>query len=285
MRNTSRRAFALGLVLLAAATRAAAQPQGFIAGNVEGYFAAPVAEASVTLVSASGYRVSGATDTAGLFLIGPVVDGVYELQIEATGYVPHAVDVRTVPGATVRITIRLDPERESALAGSVLDPQGLALPGAVVEDSGPAGEATETVTDETGRFRFAPARPGAWTVAARIDGFVPGARETEVVFGQTADATIALALDYDIAETVVVVGSRRTDRQRSVTESAVPIDVLSAEVLSEQPSGDIVEVLRTLAPSFNVNTQPISDAATVVRPTNLRNLAPDHFLLLVNGKR
>ena len=31
--------------------------------------------------------------------------------------------------------------------------------------------------------------------------------------------------------------------------------------------------------------QPISDAATTVRPANLRNLAPDHTLVLVNGKR
>jgi iron complex outermembrane receptor protein len=38
-------------------------------------------------------------------------------------------------------------------------------------------------------------------------------------------------------------------------------------------------------PSFNVNDQPISDAATLVRPANLRGLAPDHTLVLVNGKR
>ena len=40
-----------------------------------------------------------------------------------------------------------------------------------------------------------------------------------------------------------------------------------------------------MVPSFNVNTQPISDAATIVRPANLRNMAPDHTLILVNGKR
>ena len=34
-----------------------------------------------------------------------------------------------------------------------------------------------------------------------------------------------------------------------------------------------------------MNTQPISDAATIVRPVNLRNLPPDHLLVLVNGKR
>ena len=43
--------------------------------------------------------------------------------------------------------------------------------------------------------------------------------------------------------------------------------------------------LRTLVPSFNVATHPISDAATLVRPASLRNLAHDHTLVLVNGKR
>ena len=48
---------------------------------------------------------------------------------------------------------------------------------------------------------------------------------------------------------------------------------------------DLTNQLRTVVPSFNVNTQPISDAATIVRPANLRNMAPDHTLILVNGKR
>ena len=43
--------------------------------------------------------------------------------------------------------------------------------------------------------------------------------------------------------------------------------------------------MRTLIPSFNGATHPISDAATLVRPATLRNLAHDHTLVLVNGKR
>ena len=38
-------------------------------------------------------------------------------------------------------------------------------------------------------------------------------------------------------------------------------------------------------PSFNVATHPISGAASLVRPASLRNLAHDHTLVLVNGKR
>ena len=85
------------------------------------------------------------------------------------------------------------------------------------------------------------------------------------------------------AEETVVVGSRA--RPRSATESAVPVDVLSAADLVRRGAGDLRDQLRTIVPSFSVNSQPISGGATVVRPAMLRNLAPDHTLILVNGKR
>jgi iron complex outermembrane receptor protein len=87
----------------------------------------------------------------------------------------------------------------------------------------------------------------------------------------------------EVYEELVVTGSRA--RPRSATESMVPIDVIAAEEFTDQGDTDLTNQLRNLVPSFNVNAQPISDAATVVRPANLRGLAPDHTLVLINGKR
>ncbi len=84
-------------------------------------------------------------------------------------------------------------------------------------------------------------------------------------------------------QSIVVVGSRAAPR--TVTASTVPVDVLSTSDLTRQGGFNLQDQLRTIVPSFNVNTQPISDASTVVRPAMLRNLAPDHTLVLVNGKR
>ena len=84
-------------------------------------------------------------------------------------------------------------------------------------------------------------------------------------------------------EEVVVTGSRRAPR--SVGDSAAPIDVLSGDDFENQGASDIGDMLRTLVPSYNVNIQPISDAAALVRPANLRGLPPDNTLVLVNGKR
>ena len=91
-----------------------------------------------------------------------------------------------------------------------------------------------------------------------------------------------LLLDGFTEETVVV-GSRA--RPRTVTASPVPVDVLSTADITRQGAVNLQDQLRTVIPSFNVNMQPISDASTVVRPAMLRNLAPDHTLVLVNGKR
>lgn len=87
----------------------------------------------------------------------------------------------------------------------------------------------------------------------------------------------------EFAEEIVVTGTRA--QPRSVVESMVPIDVLSDDDFINQGETDVSTLLRTVAPSYNVNTQPISDAATIARPANLRNLAPDHTLVLINGKR
>ena len=111
------------------------------------------------------------------------------------------------------------------------------------------------------------------------------------VLGMTPAEIEALGLSPEEIENLlagfsvetVVVGSRA--QPRTVTASPVPVDVLSTADLTNQGTINLQDRLRTVVPSFNVNTQPISDASTVVRPAMLRNLAPDHTLVLVNGKR
>ncbi|MFK8015802.1 MAG: TonB-dependent receptor plug domain-containing protein [Gammaproteobacteria bacterium] len=94
----------------------------------------------------------------------------------------------------------------------------------------------------------------------------------------------ALAQDGEaVIEEVITIGTRRD--ARSADNTPAPVDVISGDELANQGDLDMSNVLRTTVPSYNVNTQPISDAATIVRPANLRGLAPDSTLVLVNGKR
>jgi len=84
-------------------------------------------------------------------------------------------------------------------------------------------------------------------------------------------------------EEVVVLGTRRTDR--SAADSASPVDVISTAELKTQPAADMLEVLKNVVPSFNVQQNQISDASTFVRAPSLRGLAGDMTLVMINGKR
>ncbi|WP_163934910.1 TonB-dependent siderophore receptor [Paraferrimonas sp. SM1919] len=96
---------------------------------------------------------------------------------------------------------------------------------------------------------------------------------------------IAEEVTIETEETLVVVGSRANPR--SALDSAVPVDVISADALQNSASmnGEIAQLLHSLLPSINFPRQSNSDTADIVRPAQLRGLSPDHTLVLVNGKR
>jgi iron complex outermembrane receptor protein len=84
-------------------------------------------------------------------------------------------------------------------------------------------------------------------------------------------------------ERIAVVGSRSAPR--SVADSPVPIDIVGGDELGKNASSDMLDMLQAAVPSFNVRQQPISDAASFIRPVNLRGLSSDSTLILLNGKR
>ena len=92
----------------------------------------------------------------------------------------------------------------------------------------------------------------------------------------------ASAQDGDLEE-VIITCTRVADR--SAADSPVPVDVISGSDFRATASTDVQDMLRTAVPSYDVNAQPISDAATIIRPANLRGLSPDNTLVLINGKR
>lgn len=84
-------------------------------------------------------------------------------------------------------------------------------------------------------------------------------------------------------EKIAVVGSRGAPR--SVQDSPVPVDIIGGDELNKAGSADMLDLLVGAIPSFSARLQPISDAATLIRPVNLRGLPSDSTLVLVNGKR
>lgn len=84
-------------------------------------------------------------------------------------------------------------------------------------------------------------------------------------------------------EQISVIGSRRLGR--TVEDSAVPIDIIGADALKNSGFTETNALLSSLLPSFNFPQASLTDGSDHVRPAQLRGLAPDHTLVLVNGKR
>ena len=174
--------------------------------------------------------------------------------------------------------------QESAVVkGTVTDSTGAVIPGAVITaTNNTTGMATTLVTNQTGNYVFTGLQPGLYTLTTVAPGFETGIYR-KVELRAEEPVLLSFTLELGAVATTVTVGTRA--QPRSVTESTVPIDAINIQELGSQGVTDLREQLRTFVPSFNVNIQPISDASTIVRPMMLRNLAPDHTLLLVNGKR
>ncbi len=84
-------------------------------------------------------------------------------------------------------------------------------------------------------------------------------------------------------EKLVVLGSRF--EERSVSDSPVPVDVITEEEIVATGQTEVGRIIQELIPSFNFSSSSISDGTDSLRPATLRGLGPDQVLVLVNGKR
>lgn len=89
-------------------------------------------------------------------------------------------------------------------------------------------------------------------------------------------------VDNDV-EKISILGSRVSSR--TVTDSAVPVDLITAESLTQGGFTELGQSLQATAPSFNFSRTQVSDGSDLFRPATLRGLQPDQTLVLVNGKR
>ena len=89
--------------------------------------------------------------------------------------------------------------------------------------------------------------------------------------------------EADAIEEIVVTGTRRANQ--SYIETLSPIDVLAGATLDDQATFDLTDGLTKIAPFINTKRYPIADGTAFIRPVTIRNLSPDHTLVLVNGTR
>ena len=164
--------------------------------------------------------------------------------------------------------------QEMKVSGVVTDESNATLPGATVLLK---GTSKGTTTDADGKF----------TITAKTGDvlqFSYVGLETKSVTVSGITLNVILTGSGETLQDVVVLGSRNPTR--TVTESAVPIDVISMkDIASQGPQVNLNQILNMVAPSFTSNTTTVADGTDHIDPAQLRGLGPDQVLVLINGKR
>lgn len=103
------------------------------------------------------------------------------------------------------------------------------------------------------------------------------------VNGQT-NLTIELTILQTVLESVQVSVGMRSGL-RTLTETPLPVDILSSTDLKTTGQVSFDKALEYRVPSFNTVNTPVNDATTLLDPYEIRNLGPSRTLVLINGKR
>lgn len=121
-------------------------------------------------------------------------------------------------------------------------------------------------------MRYFRLSPLAFTITAVL--------ATPVLLAQENDTTSTAESEI---EQIVVTGTRVAGR--SVSDTAVPIDIVSAATLERSGNTELNQALSVALPSFNFPRPGLADGTDTIRPATLRGLSPDQSLVLVNSKR
>ena len=135
-----------------------------------------------------------------------------------------------------------------------------------------------TVTNEQGIYSLE-ASPADVLVFSFI-----GLQTQEITVGNSTTLDVKMVESYSELGELVVTGTRNVGR--TVLESTVPVDVISiSDIMGDMPQMDLAQMLAVVAPSFNAVRSQGGDLDSHVDPVQLRNMAPNQILVLINGKR
>jgi iron complex outermembrane receptor protein len=161
------------------------------------------------------------------------------------------------------------------IKGKVTDSSGEGLPYMnIVEKRTTNG----TTSDDNGEFSITVSSLPVTLVISSV-----GFATKEVNVTTNSYLNIVVNEDNVSLDEIVVTGSR--NKPRTILDSPVPIDNISAAELSNTGQPTIDKMLSYKVPSFNSTNQTVSDATAHFDPADLRGLGPSRTLVLVNGKR
>ena len=168
-----------------------------------------------------------------------------------------------------------------SVTGRIVTEDGRAMGGAQVSILGTSLGAITTVR---GRFLILNVPVGVQTVQVRSIGYGTTQSDVTVTAGGSASITFQLGEEAIVLdELTVTTGSRAA--HTTADELAVAVDIFPAVLIQQTAQVEMASALNELSPSIYFPRNQIADITSGVRPFQLRGLAPDHALVLINGKR
>ena len=163
---------------------------GTLAGKVtRAKDAAPLAAELVLLDSEGSVTQRSHTDRDGVFHLGDVPEGTYELVLQSPSYRPHALPVEVKRGSTSVIDITLT--GAGYLYGAVASATGAWVPGIPVKLIDRAGVVVATTsTDSAGSYHFPGIEEGRYTVTLAVTTATSSVIDIDAGKATTADLTL-----------------------------------------------------------------------------------------------
>ena len=173
-------------------------------------------------------------------------------------------------------------QAQSAIAGTVKDASGAAMPGVTVEAASPVliEKVRSAVTDAGGGYRITDLRPGLYTVTFTLPGFSTYRRDG---FELAGDFTAALNAELKVGaleETITVTGASPVVD----VSSAARLTTLDRETLDTLPTGRSIYSMGQLVPGVNLN-QPDVGGSRAMQQTYMstRGLTSANNIVQVDG--
>ena len=153
---------------------------------------------------------------------------------------------------------------QGTISGRVLDPQGGAVPGALVTvRQTDTGVTIEANTDDAGRFRFPYLRIGPYELRAKLEGFQEHARSLVLSAGSAFDLAITLQIGGIDTAVTVVADTLALETARSQIVGTVP----QAEVRNLPMNGrnflDLALLVPGVTPTNTNSTQLFAETSAV----------------------
>ncbi|HEY5917251.1 MAG TPA: TonB-dependent receptor, partial [Chryseolinea sp.] len=167
--------------------------------------------------------------------------------------------------------------QDRPVSGTVTDETGAPFAGVNIVVK---GTSTGTLTDTSGKYLINVPSTGTTFLVFSFVGFAT----QEVAVPESGEVNVQMEeVVSQLDEVVITVGSRVT--QRTITDTPLPVDVLSSKDLSSTGQLTFDKALQYRVPSFNTVQTPVNDATSLLDPYEIRNMGPSRTLILINGKR